>query len=67
MRKINPKRAIKIFILILVVGLLVFSAKNIYDSLSRAGRVSEELVESYRPYLNVELIKKAAETLRGSQ
>lgn len=67
MRKTNPKRAVKILILLLVAGLIVLSAKNIYDSLSRAGRVNEELVEPYRPHLDVELVKKAAEILRSTE
>lgn len=65
MRAISPKRLVKILLLVLAAGLLIFSAKDIYDSLLRVARVNEELVSAYRPSLDVESIRQAAEILRS--
>lgn len=63
MKKINLKTLVKIIILVSIIGLWTISAINIYGYLLRANKVSEELVEAYRPQLNIGSVKKAVEIL----
>jgi len=65
MKKIKPKLVIKIVILILAGGLLAFTILDLYRYLVRAEKVSEEFVQFYRPQLNTDLIKKAAQILKS--
>lgn len=67
MKKLKQKLVIKIMILILGGGLLAFTALDLYRYLVRAETVDEKFVQFYRPQLNTELIKKAAEILEGKE
>lgn len=64
MKKLKLRKIARISLLVLLTGLLIFSAISMIGYLSRAQKVNEALVESYRPSLNVELIKKAAKILK---
>lgn len=66
MKKIKPKLAIKIIILILGGGLLIFTAQDLFRCLLRAEKVDEKFVQFYQPQLETELIKKAAEILKNN-
>lgn len=62
--KAKLRQLIKILILLLGIGLLLFSAQDIYRCLVRASRINEKWVQLYLPRLNVNLIKQAAEILK---
>lgn len=64
MKKIKPQLLIKIMILVLGGGLLIFSTQDIYRYWLRGQKVNEKFVQFYRPQLNTELLKKAAEVLK---
>ena len=66
-REINLTIVIKFAIAILMVGSLTLSLKNVFDCLTRSQTVHPEMVESFRPSLNVNLIKKAAALLGYAQ
>ena len=40
------------------------AGKNIFDYLDRSKKVSPEMVEAYRPTLNVNLVNQALEVLK---
>ena len=63
MRKIKPKFLVKLLILILGLGLLIFTAQDVYRLLVRTEKTNDEYVQFYRVQLNVALIKQAAKVV----
>ncbi|MFC1727000.1 hypothetical protein ACFL0Y_00585 [Patescibacteria group bacterium] len=63
-KEIKTGIIIKAGLLIFLVGWLVYSFKTSYECLSRSKAVRPELVESFRPTLNVVQVKKAAQILK---
>ncbi len=64
MKNLKFDSLLKLLVVILVIGGFIITAIVVYDSLSRAARVDPALVESYRPHLDTNLIKKAAQALQ---
>ena len=65
MKKLNTRTMIRLVVIAFVVATLVFSAKNIFNYYQRSGSVDPTLVEFYRPNLNINLVRQAAEYLQN--
>jgi len=64
MKKLKIRNLIKICLMVFLFGLLAISGRNLYGLVSRAKKIDEKLVESYRPALDLGLVKQAAESLK---
>lgn len=63
MKSVPVKSLIKIGLFIIILGVLILSGWDIYRQLKKASEVSQEIIQSYYPSLNLARIKKAAELL----
>lgn len=63
-KKARPVLLVKILLFLLGLGLLVFTALDIYRHWVRSQSVNQELVQFYTPNLNLKMIKRAAEILK---
>jgi enoyl reductase-like protein len=64
MKKLKTEVLVKFLVVFLVLAGFLISGKMIYDNLLRATKINLSLVETYRPHLDVSLVKKAAGVLQ---
>jgi hypothetical protein len=55
---------IKLFVVFVVSASFILSARIIYKNLLRALKINPELVELYRPRIDKNLVRQAADALR---
>jgi len=63
MKKIKNEILVKAFVAMVILAGFGLAGKMIYESFSRVMKINPAMVDSYRPYLNVGLVKKAAQSL----
>ncbi|HUW21416.1 MAG TPA: hypothetical protein VMW41_01980 [Candidatus Bathyarchaeia archaeon] len=67
MNELKIVKVIKILVFILILGSWVVAGRVIYNNLYRATKIDPALVELYQPRLDTDLVKRAAEVLRGRE
>jgi len=64
MKKLKTQALFKFLVIFVILAGFLISGKIIYDNLLRATKINLSLVETYRPHLDVGLVKKAAGVLQ---
>lgn len=65
--KINQFYIALIFILILLASLVTISLRGIFDAMSTAGQVDEELLSSTLPRVNIQKIDEALKLVNDKE